>query len=791
MSELIGEMLRAPGQRSRSDRGLGLPPGTMVGRFEILAEIGRGGFGVVYEARDTQLDRLVALKLLAPGSLDAGIHEGVLREAEAAATLSHPNIVTLHDVGQSEYGPYLVFELLRGRTLAERLRDGPLPLPEALKVAAEVATGLAHAHARGVVHRDLKPENIFLARDGWVKILDLGMAQAFGRRRREGGTPKYMAPEQRRGAPEDERTDVYALGVITFVMLTGEFPFRDASPPAGAAAPQLNVPGAPALGVLVGRMLDPDPVRRPRDAGEVAEALKTQLEVLAGNSVPESGVRIRRRRPSVRAAAIFTVAGLVIAGSVGVWLRDGRRRLPWLERAPAAHSIAVLPFADLSPNRDQEYFSDGLADEILGALGSVQGLHVPSRTSSFFFKGKGVKLNDIGRELKVGAVLEGSVRKDGNRIRVTAQAVNVEDGFRFWSRTYDRNLDDIFAVQREIAMAVVQAIDDKLLAGKEPIVERGPENPDAYTQYLIGRQQFFRLTTDGFRRAADAFAKALTIDPRYAPAWAELAITTYLLAEEAGNDDEIQTRRRRALEQAERAVALSPNLVAARVARGLLRARVATDWLGAEADLEQAVATRGSDAESHRAFSVVLMGLGRLQEAIAEARKAIDLDPLGPAWVNLGALLRASGSLEDSEAAYRRHLRLQPDSEPGLIGLGRTLLLEGKPDEALAAFKRCPADVGAWGKAMAEHLRGNASAEREALETLLSKYAGAQAFYIAEAYAVRGEKDAAFEWLNRCIDRQDGEAVTFLKTDPFLRNLRGDPRYAALLRRIHLEPAPG
>jgi TolB-like protein/Tfp pilus assembly protein PilF len=795
LSALLRELAYTPDAQVDAAWDGALDPGAVIGRFELLQEIGRGAFGIVYKARDRDLGRLVAFKAVRPGARPDVREERLLREAEAAARLSHPNLVTLFDVGRSEHGPYLVLELLQGRTLNQRMGQGPIGVHEALGIAVEVAKGVAHAHANGVVHRDLTPANVFLCDDGQVKVLDLGMAHAFGRRRVDGGTPGYMAPEQRRGAPEDERTDVFALGVILFRMLAGELPFPERAGRSGGPVPVLDIPGAPSLGDLVARMLDQDPVNRPRDAGRVlAElaVLRQELERTRSAPRPALARKRRRRRPLVAAlVALGVLAGVAAAGWATNWL--GRRIVPTAARTPDVPSIAVLPFADVSPRGDQEYFSDGLTDEILNALASVEGLRVPGRTSSFYFKGKSAKLADIGRELKVGAVLEGSVRRAGNRVRVTAQIVSVADGYRQWTQTYDRELTDIFAVQDDIARAVVEALDVKLLGGRAPSVRsHAAENPEVYAQYLLGRQQYYRYTMPSLRLAVAAYQKALALDPSYAPAWAGLGAPLYHLAGQAETPAAVATQRRRALDAAEKAVALSPDLAEALSARGILRALVEYDWLGAKADLERAMALNPNDADGRRRYGVLLYDLGRLPEAIAEVRKAVDLDPLGPSWSMLGMLYQAAGDLGAAEAAFRRHLRIAPDALPALLGIGRNLLLQSKPKEASAVFENCPGeDDRLWGKAAVEHALGHPDASRAALDELISRYAHASAFGIAEVYAWRGEKDPAFEWLERGFAGHASGMAGEFRTDPFLRALRDDPRFEALLRKLNLPAGPG
>ncbi len=780
--------MRGPEEGLGSDWERALRPGVVIGRFELVRELGRGGFGVVYEARDRALGRAVAFKAVKAGARPEVREERLLREAEAAARLSHPNIVTLHDVGRSEHGPYLVMELLRGRTLAERLDQGPMTIREALRVGVEVSKGLAHAHEQGVIHRDLKPGNVFLCDDGQVKLLDLGMAHAFGRRKLDGGTPTYMAPEQSRGAPEDERTDVFALGVLLHRMLANELPYPEGrgsrSVLGSRRQPALDVPEAPALGQLVERMLERDPVQRPRDAAEVLSALTAFQQELArvpptGNAAP---VRRRRRFPWLVALGM-AVALLGLGAGLLVQRRgaEGRRT--------AAPSIAVLPFADLSPQKDQEYFSDGLSEEILNALAHVQGLHVAGRTSSFAFKGKGADLRTIAQQLNVGAVLEGSVRKSGNRVRITAQVIDVGDGYHLWSETFDRDLTDIFAVQDEIARAVVEALKVRLLPGRAPTT-RGHRtaNPRVYEKYLLGRQYYARFTPEGFRLAVEAYRQALAIDPTYAPAWSGIAIQLSNLADEEPTPAGSAATARRALESAERAIALDPDLAEGYAARSLLRAYQNWDWRGAQGDMDRAVALAAGDANTQRRFAILLSLLGRPDEAIAAARKAIEIDPLLPAnWHALGGYYLSTGQLGPARSALERAFQMAPQMGDMHGQMAMLLELEGKPAEALASFERATDErIRLVGIACAQHDLHHEREAREALEALIARYGDAHPAMIGFLHAWRGELDRAFEWLDRAYARHDRDLAAVREKERLLPRLRDDPRYAALLRKMNL-----
>ena len=786
LSALLEALSASPGGGSASAWETALRPGAVIGRFELVRELGRGGFGVVYEARDTVLGRSVAFKAVKAGRRSASSEERLLREAEAAARLAHPNIVTLHDVGSTEHGPYLVLELLRGRTLAQRLEQGPLALREALRIAVEVARGLAYAHGQGVIHRDLTPGNVFLCDDGQVKVLDLGMAHAFGRRKLEGGTPSYMAPEQWRGAPEDERTDVFALGVVLYRMLSGELPFEgegDGREGAKHAAPTVEVPDVPALGDLLARMLSHDPVDRPRDAGEVVDALTTYQQEL-GRAPSTGGVaRVRARRWSRGRVLALVVAGVLLGGALAGFLAR------W--RAPAAvvPSVAVLPFSDLSPGKDQQYFSEGLSEEIQNALAHVEGLRVTGRSSSLAFRDRTGDLRAIGQKLNVGAVLEGSVRKAGDHVRITAQLVDLRNGYDLWSESFDRELADVFAVQDEIARAVVAALEVKLLGGHAPTTkEYRTANSAVYTQYLLGRQFYSRFTLDDERRAVDAFEKALALDPSYAPAWSALAIELTNLADSQKTQAEASAMMRRALQAAEKAIALAPDLAEGHAARGLLRAYLDWNWRGAEDDLRRALALAPGDADTQRRWGILLAMLGRVDEAVAATRRALDLDPLVSAsWGNLASLYASKGELALARGALDRALEISPGMRDALQIAPFLPLLEGKPESALAAAQRAP-DEGARlvFAAMAQHTLGHARESQQALDVLIARYGEAVPIAVADVYVWRGELDRAFEWFDRAYARHDRLLAHLHEMEMVSPVLRRDPRFRELLRKIGL-----
>jgi len=773
------------------------PPGTVIGRFEIVRELGRGGFGVVYEALDRDLGRSVAFKLLQASLQPAVREERMLHEAETASRLSHPNIVTLFDMGRCAYGPYLVLELLRGETLAQRLTSGAIALPESLRVAVEVARALAHAHARGIVHRDLSTRNVFLCEDGHVKVLDLGMAQAFGRRKLEGGTPAFMAPEQRRGAPEDERTDVYALGLMLYRMLTGEAPFPDDDGRATSGsrpAPMLHVPESPGVPPVVARMLAKDPVDRYRDAGEVVAALTPLLRGVEGTVGSGDLAPVPRRRSRkgawVAAAVLVALGGL---GAAALLIRHRAEGAASLHAPGTVPAVAVLPFTDLSPAQDQAHFADGLAEEILNSLVQIEGLRVAGRTSSFSFRGKNTALDEIGRALKVDAVLDGSVRQSGTRLRITAQLVGVKDGYQVWSQTFDREVADVFAVQDEIAHDVARALRVKLVQ-ERPVasVERRTAVPEAYEQYLLGRQFYHqRGTKEGYRRAVAAFEKSVAADPKYAPAWAGLATSLAGIADLADSAEGVAEYKRRAIEAADRAVALGPDIPDGYWARGTVRAAILWDWPGVKADFERSLALNPRHPDTLRRYGIwYLSVIGKNAEALAAVKKATEYDPLlSYAWSDLALLHVKTGQYDLAEAAIVRALEIAPENVLALRQLPVKYLLEGKPQAALETAERIPA--GPWrlmSVALALQGLGRVDESRATLQELEQKEGHGWAFQIAQVHAFRGEADEAFLWLDRALGQRDMGAALELKGDPLLRRIRGDPRYATLLARMNLPP---
>ena len=777
----------------------------LAGRFTILRFVARGGMGAVYEATDVMLRTRVALKVLEGRiTADASAMERFRREVLLARRVSHPNVCRVYELYQAATAAgapvhFLTMEFLEGETLAARLaREGRLTTAESLPLVQQMCEGLAAAHAEGVVHRDFKTSNVMLvprATEGGtgglrVVITDFGVARALEQHRGAEaltggagilGTPEYMAPEQVTGSEVSPATDVYALGVVLYQMVTGALPFTGDTPLATAARridappprPDLAMPGLdPRWSQTILRCLDRDPGRRFQRAPEVAATL--------------ASTRGRRRWP----LALGAVALLGLVLGAGIWLGRAPTGKPAPPQAKQP-SIAVLPFVDMSPGHDQEYFSDGVAQEILNALAQVRGLQVVARSSSFAFKGKNEDSRTVGQKLQVASILEGSVQKAGDRLRVTAQLVNAADGYQLWSQTFDRNLADVFAVQDEIARAVVGALRVRVLPEEGKTAEVQVTRPEVYTTYLRGLQILNSGAFNEFPGAIDEFRKVVSLDPGWAPGHAALAAAILMYGSNA-DSSALKERsfdwRKEGVAEAEKAVALNPRLAEAYATRGLARAFVVWDWPAALKDYEQALALTPGNAQVLAYYGDVLSIVGRASDAGAALKKAAALDPLaatatfelGHLYMRLGQYAAARATLESAIALAPEHLLRRY--------LGYVELFDGHPDRAMAVFRSLPQEwAREFGTALAEHSLGNEAASRRALERLIATNSREAPYQIAQVYAWRGERDKAFEWLERAYQERD-PGLPYLKLDPFNRPLYDDPRYAALLAKLRLPP---
>ncbi len=740
----------------------------LTGRYRLERELGEGGMAVVFLAQDLRHDRKVALKVLRPDLSAAIGAERFLREIKLAAGLTHPHILPVYDSGQAGDLLFYVMPNMAGRSLRERLqRERQLPLGDALAITREVASALDYAHRQQVVHRDIKPENILL-HEGSAMVADFGIGKALsadGSLTQTGmvvGTPTYMSPEQASGEPSvDGRTDLYSLGCVLYEMLTGEPPFT----------------GATAQAVIAKRFVSPIPkVRVTRDVPEAVDDALTRA--LARTPVD------RFATAAQFGEALRQVNGA--GGSAQATVPTGRTP----PGAPAARkAIAVLPLANMSADPENEYFSDGMTEEIINALAKVPGMQVASRTSSFAFKGKEVDVRQIGEKLGVTSVLEGSVRKVGNRVRITAQLISVADGYHLWSETYDRQLEDVFAIQDEISHAIVDAL--KLRLGDEGGHLVAPtKNIEAYTLYLKGRFVFNKDTEPSTRKALEFFQQSLLQDPGYARSYAGIADCWTQLADDFVVPDDAYPRAKAA---ASRALQHDPDLVEAITSLGKVLCWYEWDFAGAERQLRRAVTLNDNHAEAHWAFGSVLPTVGLLGDAIAEMRKALVVDPLYAVYSRwLGRFLLFSGDYAGTIAQSRKTMDLNADYAYSYLDIGSAYLALGDAEKALQWFQRGQSQETSVRSYDALIVRALAPLGRleEADEILTRLEEESRQHYVrseimATGYAAVGDLDRAFGCLERAFQVRSAGLI-YLHVDPAYQPLRADPRFGSLVERIGL-----
>ncbi len=702
--------------------------------YTIDRELGRGGMATVYLAQDGKHERLVALKVLHPDLAASLGPDRFLREIKLAARLNHPHILPLHDSGDAGGFLYYVMPYVEGESLRERLdREQHLGVDEAVHHGRAIASALDYAHRQGIVHRDIKPENVMLY-EGEAMVMDFGIAKALSAAGSETltqtgmmiGTPAYVSPEQAAGETNlDGKSDQYSLACVVYEMLTGERPFSGGTPQATMAKRFTEMPRA---------------VRQIR------------------STVPESVEKAITRAMSTEASGRYATAaqfGQALASGSMITPTD-TASLPQTT-VSAAKSVAVLPFANLSADPENEYFTDGMAEEIISALTKIQSLRVISRTSSFVFKGKNESIGEIGRALKVSTVLEGSVRKMGNRLRLTAQLVNVADGSNLWSEKYDREIEDIFAIQDDISASIVKALRVILTEGeKQQIAKARTENVQAYDYYLRGRQYFHQLRRKSLEYARQMFNKAIEIDPEYARAWAGVAdscsmLYTYFDARDF-NLRQADTASRKALE-------LESELAEAHVARGLA-VSLSKGFDEAEKEFEVAMKLDPKLFEGPYWYGRAMLSAGRYQEAVRLLERASTLRPED--YQAPGFLAQAYNSLGmagERNATFRRAIKLADER------------LQLNPDDARAANLNA-----GWNAVVGDSVRALELAERS---LAIDPEDPMLLYNVACTYAVLGKPEEAMECLERAVDKGFGHRE-WIDHDPDLNSLRDNLRFQAL-----------
>jgi serine/threonine protein kinase/tetratricopeptide (TPR) repeat protein len=757
---------------TRDMPGPRLEPGTRIGHFEIEQVIGQGGMGIVYLARDIKLARPVAVKCLPPELMaDRTIRSRLEREARLLAFLSHPNIAAIYEkLDETEGATYLILEYVPGPTLADRISEGALGLEEALSVACQTAGALFAAHGHGIIHRDLKPGNIKITPKGDVKVLDFGLAKAIQENKSQSqhstitepgrvmGTPAYMSPEQTAGDPVDHRTDIWSLGVVVYEMFTGTLPFQ------GTTQQTLT------HSILHG---EPERLTRlRRDAPMDPERMLSKMMQKDRLNRPESMKTVVEELQAMRHDTVTDVSPS--------------------NRPP---SIAVLPFVDMSPGGDQEYFCDGMAEEIINALTQIKNLHVIARTSAFSYKNRDVDVRDIGRELDVVSILEGSVRKAGNRLRITAQLVDTASGHHIWSDRYDRDLDDVFAIQDEITLAIVDKLKPRLLLDQDKarLARERDVDIEGYQLYLRGRF-FWNKRGENIRKAIKYFEQALERDPDCAPAYAGLAMSyailpIYCYMPLMPLQFETVPKAR---EMAERALRIDPANAEAYASLGYIETSYEWDWTGAERDFERAIELNPGCAMAYLWYGLTHLSLGRFDEAIRNVEKALALDPLSMvANRDLGMFCYYARQYDRVLAASKKTAEMDPHMSMVHCNIGAAYFGKGMYQEALNEFEEEIASgqlLVATPFACRAYLElGRLKDAQSALDRLQVQCGkrGVPPAVLGYMHIILGRHSEGFALLEKGYEQHD-PGMCWLKVLPLIDCVRSDPRYIRLLEKMNL-----
>jgi serine/threonine protein kinase/Tfp pilus assembly protein PilF len=748
---------------------------TFAGRYQIIEELGKGGMGRVYRALDKELNEEVAIKLIKPEiAKDKKTIGRFKNELKIARRISHRNVGRMYELMEDRGSHFITMEYVPGEDLKSFIRrTAPLSIARTLSIAKQVCQGLIEAHRLGVVHRDLKPQNVMIDQEGNARIMDFGIARSLEAKGITGagvmiGTPEYMSPEQVEGKEVDRRSDIYSLGVILYEMVTGEVPFRGETPFVVGVKHKTERPTAPReineqvsvdLNRLILKCLSKDRIER----YQTAEDLLSQLtDIEQGLSTVKS--TLHRKKPET----------------------TGIPEIRW------KFPIAVLPFADISPQKDQEYFCDGMTDDIITKLTKLQEVKVISRTSVMRYKNTDKDIREIGQDLGVTTILEGSVQKSGDDIRVNAQLINVEDGFHLWAETYDRKLKNVFEIQSDLAENIAAALKAKLSTEEKQGLEKKPsQDIEAYNIYLKGRYFWNLRTKEGFQKSLEYFQKAVEKDPTFALAYSGIADYFNLL----GYYDLLPSREAfpKAKKAAEKALEMDETLAEAHTSLGWVKILFEWDWPGAKRSFKRAIELNPGYATAHHWYASFFMAVGRFGESIAEARRAQELDPVSLALsCSIGGIFMMARRYDEAIEELHKSIKFDPNSYIPHWYLIYCYTMKGMYDDAIAEAQRAfelsdrrPIMIVLLGQAYA--LSGREGEARRVLSEIieLSKQTYISPQGIAIIYTGLGEKDKAFEFLERAYEERDHWMYS-LKVTPWLDSLRSDPRFTALLERMDL-----
>jgi serine/threonine protein kinase/Tfp pilus assembly protein PilF len=788
--------------------------GQTISHYRILEKLGEGGMGVVYKAEDTKLHRPVALKVLPRQALITEEDKiRFAREAQAAASLSHPNIAIIHEFDEVDdpvTGGKLAFiamEYVDGETVKQKIKpvgaihESPLPLDELLKIAIATAEGLAEAHGKGIVHRDIKSENVMISRSGVVKIMDFGLAEIAGRSRvtKEGmtvGTVAYMSPEQALGEKLDQRTDIWSLGVVMYEMITGRLPFTGDyeqavvyrilnEEPEPITSLRSNVPME--LERIVKKAMQKDPAVRYQTVGDLAadlKSLKKQLESGARAATPSPEIRPTKKRVYL----YTTIAALVVALVLALYYF-----IP--KESKAINSIAVLPLKNLSGDGEHEYFAEGIHEELIAQLAKISALKVISRTSVIRYKNVQKPLPEIGRELGAEALIEGSVRRSGDQVRITVQLIEAATDKHLWAESYQRDLRDVLALQSDVARAIANEIRITLTAQEQAgLTGARPVNPRAYEAYLKGRFYWNKRTPASLMKGIEYFNQAIEQDPSDPLAYAGLADSYNQLAYRGHlPPNEAYARARAAVTKA---LDINSGLAEAHASLGFIHLNYEWDWAAAEQELRRAIELNPGYAEAHHWYSHYLMDVGRVEESLAESKRALELDPLSLiVSTHLGWHYVFARQYDSAIVQLKKTLEMDPNYYPAHLHLGRAYQLKGNFKEALVELQQAVSLSQNNTESVAALAATHASSGRpdEAMKLLRELEQQSHRNYvssydIAVIYTALGNRNEALASLAKAYE-QRANGLVEIKAEPAFDPLRSDRRFQDLVQRMNFPDA--
>jgi serine/threonine protein kinase/tetratricopeptide (TPR) repeat protein len=785
--------------------------GQTLGHYRITQKIGAGGMGEVYCARDEHLDREVAIKVVPPGMLaDEHSRKRFRKEALALSKLNHPNIATIHDFDTQQGVDFLVMEYIPGTTLSEKIGNRPLPEKEVIALGVQLAEGLFAAHERGVVHRDLKPANLRLTGDGRLKILDFGLAKlglpvtgsaetvSLTDADAAAGTLPYMAPEQLLGAEADARTDIHAAGSVLYEMATGRRPFAELErsqligtilhrPPQPPTT--INLRLSAELEWIIVKCLEKEPENRYQSAKELAVDLRRlQTGTHSGLQPLRRPIRRWSRKPVWWGTGILAfVLVLVIALNPGHW----RSRMLGSDDVPHISSLAVLPLKNLSGDPGQEYFADGMTDELISRLARTRTFRVISRTSVVQYKGSQKTLRTIANELGVDAVVEGSVMRSGNKVRITADLIDARLDQHLWGDSYNRDVSDALELQNDVAQAISSHIGMVLADKSAPPVPPTTRkvDPRAYEAYLRGRYYWNQRTVEDLNEALRYFQEAIADDPEYAAAYSGVADSYLLLEWSSGMSSAQAFAGARAADS--KALVLDPTLAEAHATRAQILLTADWNWAGAEAEFKQAISLNPSYSMAHHWYGLELGQLGRVEEAKRELELARQLDPL-PAinQANVAWAYYVGRDYQTSIVMLRKVLERDPDFWLAHWGLGSAYVQTGEYTQAVAELERAVSlskrDAGTISSLAVAQARSGRPAEARKLLSellLLSQHERVSGADIALIYVALGEREEALGWLQKAYTARAHDLLS-LNSDPWWDSLRDDPRFRQLIVQV-------